>query len=549
MGYLATTSTGALAGRLTSTSTNVTVVGISQAQVAGSSSSLPSTESINYTTGSSSPPASIGRIPQYAAQALGLRSGIRHLPEGPTLGPAEERALRSRLRPAGRLPLGSRATQSVSVGLPQALNSSAMIWVNTSSIGSSNGGYVQIAAHLQYNSTHGNIWVADSLLTGTNPLTSSDFPLIGAAFDNAYVSDTTHFGPATYTSIAPGLAQPYGTCSSTGVSDSGSSPQYVAPNNGQIAVVILDTASLGTGVGGYFADVNFTPQAIWNCLLPGQTVESNETPMIYVGYDRQNPHAYNINEDLVRGTAHEFQHLVNFVNHGILSSSGAIEDSFINEGLSMLAQDLAVPANFAANGNAQVTNDVDDALLHASDYLAAPQNFSITAFSGIDPVSEGGNGTTLTYNCGACYGGEYLLQRYLYDRFGGDAYSTKMVQGSTTSYANIAAATGQSLANVPRLFSDFAIALAASNTSAATPPFTFTGLNLRTTYPSPTGFAGVTLNGPAAAGTLAASGSASTYFGGYFYLTGGSALANQFVSLSDPIPGANFQLTAGVVQR
>ena len=46
----------------------------------------------------------------------------------------------------------------------------------------------------------------------------------------------------------------------------------------------------------------------------------------------------------MRGSAHEFQHLISFAQHGIIPDSNDDEDSYVNEGLSALAQDLAAAA-------------------------------------------------------------------------------------------------------------------------------------------------------------------------------------------------------------
>ncbi len=111
-------------------------------------------------------------------------------------------------------------------------------------------------------------------------------------------------------------------------------------------------------------------------------LHSNEAPMIYLGwFDQNDGGAYELQEDLVRGPAHEFQHLINFVNHALLSNDlSASEDTFINEGLSMLAQDLALPRQYPS-----LTHDSLDAMRHADLWLASPQSYSLTGFSGIDP--------------------------------------------------------------------------------------------------------------------------------------------------------------------
>ena len=156
---------------------------------------------------------------------------------------------------------------------------------------------------------------------------------------------------------------------------------------------------------------------------------------------------------------------------------------------------------------------------------------------------------TTTYNCHGCYGGEYLLQRYLYDRFGGDTYLHAMENSAATSYANLATATGQTGATLPLVFGDFAIAMAASNTGVSTDPrFNFGGLNLHHFYTSAFNNTRA-LNGAYVAAQIFAngSGSATGFLGGYVYLSGSSLLANQVVNMTDAT--GTFKLTAGVVQR
>ena len=253
--------------------------------------------------------------------------------------------------------------------------------------------------------------------------------------------------------------------------------------------------------------------------------------MIVVGYYTPNPAWYETGEDLVRGTAHELQHNINFVHHAILND-GSYEDTWIDEGMAMLSQDFAVHRMYPS-----VPFDVADAGWHAQQYLDGPEKYSLTAFTGQ-------SGGTQTYNCGACYGAEYLFQRYMYDRFGGDAYLQKML-GLSLSYENLQQASGVDPAQA---ISDFAVALAASGTGAtADPRFGFSSLNLRATYNDQFGYP-TSYAGPA---TLPlASGTTSHMLGSFFYLDAGSSAAGKTVSArtaSDPT--GVFGLRGAVVQH
>ncbi|MBV8600390.1 MAG: hypothetical protein JO359_02375, partial [Candidatus Eremiobacteraeota bacterium] len=161
-------------------------------------------------------------------------------------------------------------------------------------------------------------------------------------------------------------------------------------------------------------------------------------------------------------TAHEFQHLINFVNHCILAPTCLVQDDpWMNEGLSMLAEDFAVHQLFP-----NVQYDVDEALFFGAQFLQSPQSFNVAAFAGIDAGQ-----TAPALYCNGCYGGAYLFQRYLYNRFGGDAYTRAMETGAGTSGTNLSAFANET---PQALVGDFSIALAAAqNGVSATNPFTF----------------------------------------------------------------------------
>jgi hypothetical protein len=293
-------------------------------------------------------------------------------------------------------------------------------------------------------------------------------------------------------------------------------------------------------------------QATLNCLNGSAgTYESNGAPFIFVGWFANSGAAYDLQEDLVRSTAHELQHLINFVNHGILAagaSSGSFngnEEPYVNEGLSMLAQDLAVSTMYGSRG---VQFDVDDALSRASVYLAAPSNYSLSGFSGADPVSWGGNGSA-QYNCGGgCYGAAYLFQRYLRDRFGGDAYTHAMETSGFTGESNLQHATGESAAS---LFGDFALAMAADSLHVAStdPRFAFGSLDLSGSYPDQFG-ASVTLGGVFAIPYSGSPVAVNAPVGGFAFVSIGSVPANGTgVTVSDRATASGFALEGGLAQK
>ncbi len=441
--------------------------------------------------------------------------------------------------------VSGRGIQSIryTKGLPTTQNATYGIWVQNGSINGGAGTYTKVPSTLQYVSAHGYIWIDNTI---TN-LSTSQITQIGADFDNSYASDVAHYGTSSYTAMAAGNQQQYSTCDSSGATLIGgpTSTSFIVPSDNMIHVVVINPTNLGSGVGGYFSSLNHTPQAIANCFtgIP----QSNESAMFFVGYKPGANTTYALGEDLVRGTAHEFQHLINFVHHTVLQadpsdgkSPGPGEESWVNEGMSMLSQDFSLVKLYPT-----ITNDVQDALYHAQEYLMAPHNFSITAFTGNDVAMT--SISKVQYNCSGCYGSEYVFQRYIYDRFGGDTYLNASLNHTMVGQAGVEAATK---ATLPTILGDFGIALAASNLNVTMDPrWNFTHFNPSGTYTDQFN-APVTLSGPMALVSLSPTTngplSSQPYLGTVFFLNAAAA-ANTNVSLTDT--GGTFGLSVGVVQR
>lgn len=530
-GYMTQTGANTMSGAIAGTHTSyAAVVAISKNEVAGGPSATPASDAINIAVSSGS-----------SAQSARLQSALQSRPDVPVQIRTREAAAQAISDNAARAILrlahtGGPAAASPrrAQSLPTTVGSTANIWVLVASIGSANGTYTQVPSTLEAVTAHGRIWLDNTLTASIAP---AQIAQIGDDFENAYASDTTHFGTSDYPASAS-TSTTTQACDSTGKALTGQTvPELIAPDT-LTNVVVLDESALGSGVGGYFSPVNYITQAAANCAIPqlGYQPMSNEAPMIYVGWESTNGATFELQEDLVRGTAHEFQHLINFVNHAVLATNSSLEDTWINEGLSMLGQDFAVQRMYPS-----MSVDVSDALERAAQYLNHPQNYSLTAFTGLDP------GKTLSYNCSGCYGEEYLFQRYLYDRFGGDAYTHAMEQNGSVSYAGLQQATGGQTPTT--LVSDFAIALMAGNQGVLSDPrFTFTNLNLSGTYTDQFGDV-LALAGPKA--LVSSTGTTSTvnaYNGGFIYFTiGGLSSAGEVVTLTDQ-SGA-FGLTAGMIQK
>jgi hypothetical protein len=135
------------------------------------------------------------------------------------------------------------------------------------------------------------------------------------------------------------------------------------------------------------------------------------------------------------------------------------------------------------------------------------------------------------------------LERYVYDRFGGDVYTHAMEAGTQTSWSELASVTG---ASPQQLLHDFAVTLGSSNTGGAVAPYQFSSLNLHATYTDQLGDV-YTLSGPAPIATLS-SGTSQSYsvlLGAYVYfaLPGSSSVGS--ASLSEA--ASSFDLNGAVI--
>jgi hypothetical protein len=411
------------------------------------------------------------------------------------------------------------------------VGSTNAFYVSTASIGQKSGTYVRQPATLRATSAHGYIWIDNTL-----SLAQASLDAIATDFENAYNSDVAHFGTPEYASSSSGASGLYQPCDSTGAPIAGATPvsAYIAPPAGKHVVLVVNTQALGSGVGGYFSSLNHISQAIANC-LNGQP-KSNEASMIVVGYDPTSSDTYNVREDLVRDTGHEFQHLINFVNHAILASTPTREDTWINEGLSMIAQDFAVASLYP-----QQSVDVADAVYRAQTFLATPQNYSLTGFTGMDP-----NATTFSYNCGlGCYGASYLFMRYLYERYGGDTFSRAMESSANVSYAGLQAQTGQ---DAVALIKNFSVALTRAKQSTPTSPFAYTTFDPFGTYVDQFGTS-TKLVGPS--GYFSQPGATTTYnsYVGTFYYVFVSVPSAQGSGVTITDQSGAFALSSALIQN
>jgi len=381
------------------------------------------------------------------------------------------------------------------------LNSQRQFYILTSNIGNSggcaggstSGTYVcnkQITATLKGVSNHANVWVDNASLNTAGEFTvAGEFQTIAQRFDAYYATETSAFGAAFYPTGQPVDFQYSAAkhqCDSNGNAVPQAQEQAVdltGASGTSIDIVITD-ALAGTGEGGYYYEANEFPQQIWNCFPSPRPISNYTSMFVITGNDYSslggNVPARNenfwLNTDVPRSASHELQHLLHthykyFRPISTGTGNGSFDDAFLEEGCSMLAEDLATDP---APGQHL------DTPRYSFAYLTEPSLYSLTSFTGYQPNPSTGTGPYGWYsNTAGSYGQAYLFMRYLYDRFGAGAltavYNTPGADPSAASPPAtigpiLAAANGESFA---QLYREFATAVSAQSTSAAASPYAF----------------------------------------------------------------------------
>ena len=152
---------------------------------------------------------------------------------------------------------------------------------------------------------------------------------------------------------------------------------------------------------------------------------------------------------------HEFQHMISFNQH-VLARGGSSEDVWLNEGLSLIAEEMTgrsyeelyppVGTQVFADSAAMF---VEDVMVNAFNYLFASKSYSVTTFADFGSLQE--------------RGAAWLFLRWLGDQKGDDIFG-RLVQTSLTSIENVQDKSGESF---QALFGDFAIATAADISNIA----------------------------------------------------------------------------------
>jgi hypothetical protein len=414
---------------------------------------------------------SVRRGPRTRAASNTVRESARGFRDPPPPNEPDLAAIRASSR--ARHVANSQRRGTSSFVPPTQVGEIRSFWVQKFDLGGTKGVDNNIAFTLGAITQHGWIYFDNTFASGSSPIQYAT--QIGQNFEQAWTLDTQIFASPAYGATTPLVGSfDYSTCDGNGNSDGGAAT-FPVPDQSHTVVLIVNPSNLGANVGGFFTAANFFPQAVANCPSVGPA-RSNEVPLIHVAWlGGGSSELVNFNRESL---AHEFQHLINFVQHTIIRDG--VEDHFINEGLSQVAQDLS------QSGLSSQT------LLNAQYYLASPSSYTLTSFSGY----ESG---TYASGCLGCYGEAYLFIRYLTDRFGTGVLSS-LNQSSLNGLANVRAATGVA---PTQILTDFASTLAVSQTGI-TPPSDFVhnyqSLNLR----------GNNATGAGGANTLALSGPAAT---------------------------------------
>jgi hypothetical protein len=363
--------------------------------------------------------------------------------------------------------------------------------------------YLEVPATLKAVSNHGYVWVDNSIDVSYN-FGATDFQTTAATFDADFTRETAAFGAAFFTPTAQ-----FQQCNANGtlIANTGSYTAPVDYTGADPHISILITKALeNTGEGGYFNSADLLNAQELNCAYHGAPhVPSNELPLFVMGADKYPSvdASYWRTEDMPRTLPHEFQHYLHAINKLFVptlrdnNQSVVPDDSFVDEGNSMLAEDLVNAGNAQSN----------DTLLAAFSYLYNPANYSLTSWIGYDadPLDASNTPAYGFYrSTEGNYGMGYLFARYMYDRFGGDAALHRVYASLTAtpgSGANVApivaeANNGESFA---QLYADFAAALAARNVASADPRFRFAStvfLVGSKTVPVPGGQWDIVMNGP-----------------------------------------------------
>ena len=339
--------------------------------------------------------------------------------------------------------------------------------------------------------------------SNTSNVPDSIIPTFVQQLKNADTAITAAQGDFHYAPTAPGI-QIYPTCNAQGAPDGGSGPGTIA-DPGYVNLVFYDSTapSAPAGALGFFASSSYGTQATANCA----NSPADQTPTIWVGYAPGSTLSVTKLNELQGTITHEYSHLVSYVLKSI-NQAGTYEFGWLLEGLGTFVQDYTNPNALAGQTgplgapNTVANFDVQESLALLPTFFAAPQNYTLTGFAGLESGQYKAGGATN-------YGLSYLFLKYVTDRYG---YGVIRDLGTSTAKgtANIVYAVnrnGGSGITFAQLYSDFVTMLAVSDLGITTDKrYNMQSFQIRNgNYAAQcAGCVAVNLTGPANAATLAA---------------------------------------------
>ena len=288
-----------------------------------------------------------------------------------------------------------------------------------------NNCFVQTQARLKYTGARVYVYEDTGLPSG---FTASEYAKFGTLFDDVlYPIDTAAFG---FPSDVDG--------------------------NGHIIVLLsqkinqltsrTDCQASGAYVAGYFFGYDLTNGAGSNRSEIFYSVAPDSTAQFSCAHRKSQ-----VETQTPTTFIHEFQHMISYNQH-VLVRKGASEVTWLNEGLSHIAEELGskyyetkYPAPSGRTVATQLFPDssqgfINPDLRNAYYYLLAPRHKSVTTFAALGTLEE--------------RGGAWLFLRWLGDQKGDQVYK-QLVETSKRGTDNVATVTGEPF---PALFGDFGIA-------------------------------------------------------------------------------------------
>ncbi len=387
-----------------------------------------------------------------------------------------------------------------------------------STLSSTSVSFKAVEARLAYIGT--NILIYEDTLAPPGGFTQTQFSEFGKTFDQVlYPIDVNAFGPPSDTDANARLIMLLtpvvnGLTSSSSCASQGYVAGFFTGND----LVNSDTTS---NQGEIFYALVPDPSATVSCTHTVDDVTSGLGPTFL----------------------HEVQHMINFSQH-VLVHHGSAEDGWLDEGLSLMAEELGAryyedrfPPPSGRSNPDQIFPDSAEAfigklLVTSYDYLLSPDTTSTTLHTD-DQIGL------------AWRAGDWLLLHWLGDRNGGAPFYHALEETSRTGIANIEAAAGQPFTT---LFGDFGAALYTDSLPGVArtdipPEFRFTTRNLRQLYGRLFAIAGPSASVPyefpilprplPATGTI----SASLVPGSMDYYTVNSATSADSVVITFSAPG------------